>query len=84
MLFQQLLIGLAFLAVGGVSLKYNYQLVGLVRLQWLESKLGGGTSYIAYKVISVTLILLGIIVISGFGPAFANWIINPVRSLFSH
>lgn len=68
--------------IGGVSLKYNFQLVGLVRLQWVESKLGYGSSYIVYKVISVIMVLAGVIIIAGFGDNILDWATAPLRGIF--
>lgn len=84
MLLKQILIGVILILIGAVSLKFNYQLVGLVRLRWLESKMGPGSSYLAYKIFSVLLVLAGVILISGQGSTVFGWILSPIRHIFPH
>jgi hypothetical protein len=81
---MQLVYGLLAIAVGTIMLKYNYQLVGLTgRQDWIERRLGSGSTYMAYKAFAVLLVLVGILFFTGLaGPVF-NWALSPLKNLFN-
>jgi hypothetical protein len=84
MLFQHIIYGLILIAAGIVTLKYNFQIVNnTARLQWIESKLGAGSTFLVYKLISIVLVLFGILFLTGFSNAFLNWLLSPVRGVFN-
>jgi len=85
MLIQRIVYGFIAVALGVVSLKYNYQLVNnTVRLDFIESKLGSGSTYLVYKILSVALVLGGLLYLTGFGPTVLDWLVAPIANAFPH
>jgi hypothetical protein len=83
MVFQHLLFGLIAVAVGVVSLKYNWQLAGFTgTIQPVERYLGAGTTYIFLKMLSVILCIGGFMYMFGlFNPVF-GWLLSPLAHFF--
>ena len=78
--YSALLIG-----AGILSLKYNFQIVNNTsRLEWIESKLGAGSTFLVYKLLSILLVLAGILYLTGFGPNVLTWLFSPLRSVFGN
>lgn len=78
------LLGLFLIACGVVMVKYNFKLVGITgRQDWIESKLGSGSTYLAYQIFAVTLVLIGIALISGLSDNLFNTLLSPFKGLFS-
>ena len=87
MAIQNFFAGLLAVVIGVVSLKYNYQLVGFTgRQDWIESKLGSGSTYLAYKMLSVLLVVGGLIFAVGLGSKVEGWLLAPLANLldFKH
>ncbi len=64
--------------------KYNFKLVGITgRQDWIESKLGSGSTYLAYQIFAVALVLIGIALISGLSNNLFNALLSPFKGLFS-
>lgn len=83
MLFQHIFFGLIAVAVGILTLKYNFQIVNnSFRLDWIESKLGSGSTFLVFKLISVVLVLGGILYATGLGNVALGWLLSPLTSLF--
>ena len=83
MLIQRIIFGLIAIALGTVTLKYNYAIVNNTsRLEFIESKLGAGMTYTVYKLISIALVLGGILYITGWGEGIATWLLAPLLNLF--
>lgn len=77
-------IGLLAAGAGALALKYNFQLVNLTGHQdWIESKLGAGSTYGVYKIVSVLLALGGVIYAVGLGDAVFGWLFSPLKGFFS-
>lgn len=84
MLFQQILVGLILVVIGGVSLKYNYLLVNnTFRLERVETLMGSGSTYLVFKLISMLLIIAGIATMAGFTDDILNWAASPLRQFFT-
>lgn len=83
MLIQQILVGAIMIAIGCLTLKFNFQLGNMVRLQWVEGKIGSGTTFMVYKILSVLLVLIGVIYIAGFGDNLINWALSPLDKIFN-
>jgi hypothetical protein len=84
MLFQQIFYGAILIAVGVVTLKYNFQIVqNTSRLEWIESKLGSGSTFLVYKILSVVLVIAGILYMTGFGNAVLTWLLSPLANLLN-
>ena len=78
-----LITGIIMIALGVVSLKFNYQLVGFTgRQQWIESKIGPGMTYFAFKVFSIVLIIIGMLYATGLATPFFTWVFSPLTSVF--
>jgi hypothetical protein len=83
MIFQQILLGMLFLALGVVSLKYNYQLVGITgNISWVEKYLGGGSTYAFFKMLSVVLCLGGFLYMTGLSDPVFRWMLSPLAQFF--
>lgn len=81
---SHILYGLVAIALGIVMLRFNYQMVNMTgRQDWIESKLGSGSTYLAYKIFALAIIFFGILLIIGLGGSFFNWLFSPLRGLFT-
>ena len=83
-MLERLFYGLIAIIVGVLLLKFNFQLVNdwTGRLDWVENKLGAGSTYLFYKLLAVLLVLGGILHISGLLDNVANWLLSPLTGLF--
>jgi hypothetical protein len=82
MLWERILYSLIAITIGTLALKFNYVLVNSTfRLEWIESKLGPGSTYLVYKLAAIALVLGGILYLT-FGGAFFNWLFSPLRGFF--
>lgn len=71
--------------LGVLSLKFNFQLVGITGSQdWIESKLGGGTTYFVFKLLSLMLIIFGILYAIGLAGNVFFWLLSPLRGIFTN
>ncbi|HSH31578.1 MAG TPA: hypothetical protein VK963_02815 [Candidatus Saccharimonadales bacterium] len=83
MLIQQIIYGTLAIIIGTITLKYNFQIVNNTsRLEWIESKLGAGSTYLVYKLLSLLLIFGGILYLTGFGDDALEWLLRPIANLF--
>ena len=81
---SHILWGLLAIGVGVVALKFNYQLVGFTgRQDWIESKLGSGSTYFAFKILAVLLIGFGIIFALGLGDSIGRALFSPLTNALS-
>jgi len=77
------LLGIFLTVAGVVMVKYNFKLVGLTgRQDWIENVLGDGTTYMAFQVFAVALVLLGIALATGLGNNLGHLILDPIKSFF--
>lgn len=75
--------GLIAVVIGTLALKYNYQLVGFTGSQdWIESKLGGGSTYLAYKIFALAIVVGGLLVATGLANPVLNNLLTPLKSSF--
>ena len=85
MIFQQIILGLLATALGVVSLKYNYQLVGFTgSIGFVERYLGAGSTYFFLKMLSVILVIGGLLYMTGLGAPVLTWLLTPLANLFPH
>ncbi|MBW4061446.1 hypothetical protein HJC99_02655 [Candidatus Saccharibacteria bacterium] len=76
-------LGLFFVAVGTVLLKYNYSLVGYTgRQDWIERYAGYGSTYLIYQVFAIILTLAGLLLATGLGTPVLDWVLSPLRGVF--
>ncbi len=69
------------ITAGGVFMvmKTEWLINNFGRMAWFEDKLGseGGTR-LGYKLIGIVAIIIGIIVMTGSGPEFMQWLLSPL------
>ncbi len=81
-LIENLLWGALAVGIGMAMLKFNYQLVGFTgRQDWIESKLGQGSTYLAYKLFGIALVLGGLVFALGLSELVFGWLLSPLRGL---
>ncbi|HZJ41570.1 MAG TPA: hypothetical protein VFD51_00955 [Patescibacteria group bacterium] len=73
-------IGLALLAGGAyLVIKTEWFINNVGRIAWFEAKLGSeGGSRLGYKLVGLIIILIGVIVITGSGSNFIQWLLSPI------
>lgn len=77
----QILLGLIIIAAGVMTLIKNYQVANTIPLRWFEQKMGSGSSYTLWKVISVVLVFAGLTVMFGFGDNLMAWLLSPITNM---
>jgi hypothetical protein len=76
--------GILLTAVGVALLRFNFQIVGYTgRQDWIESKMGSGSTYFVYQVFAIIITLGGLIYAAGFGDNVLNWLFSPLKGVFS-
>ena len=76
--------GILAIIAGTVMLKYNFKLANYTgRQDWIESKLGPGTTYLAYKLLALIVILGGLLAVTNLGGSVLNWALSPFQHLFN-
>ncbi len=76
--------GILAIAIGTILLKYNFRLVNYTgRQDWIESKLGSGSTYLAYKLFAVIIVVGGILAITGLGAGLLRWALSPFHQFFN-
>ena len=84
MSLTQIIIGVIMVGLGVLAVKYTFQLVNLTgRQQWIENITGSGSTYGVFKLFGVALVLLGLLVATGFGNDVLNFIFSPLRRIFT-
>ena len=82
--FAHLIYGVIMIGLGVIGLKYNYQLVNMTgRQDWIESKLGGGSTYLAYKLFALLLVVFGLLLATGLADPVLTTLLGPLRGAFS-
>lgn len=75
--------GLIIAGVGLASLRYNYSIVGVFgRNNFIESKLGPGTTYPFFKLMSILVIFFGVTMAVSLHDNLLNFLLAPVTNLF--
>jgi len=71
---------LLLIAAGAfLVIKTEWFLQNFGRIAWFEDKLGSdGGSRLGYKLVGVVLLFVGIVLISGNGDTFFNWLLSPL------
>ena len=81
---QHLFVGLLFTAIGTLMLRYNFKLVGYTgRQAWIEDHLGSGTTYFAYQVFAIIVVIGGLLYATGLGNNVTSWLFSPLHNLFA-
>jgi len=82
-IFGQILLGLIIIVSGVMILIKNYQVTNSLPFRSLEQRLGPGSSYLIWKVISLLMIFAGLTVMFGFGGTVVEWLLSPLTHLVS-
>jgi len=78
MTFASILVGLAMTAAGVGMVKYTFQMTNFTgRQEWIEKYAGSGSTYSVYKLFGVALVIVGILVATGFGNDVMNFFFAP-------
>ena len=80
-IFGQILLGLLIIVTGVMTLIKNYQVANSLPLRSLEQKLGPGSSYLIWKVLSLIMIFAGFTIMFGFGGTVMEWLLSPLTNL---
>jgi hypothetical protein len=76
--------GIGLLTTGTLVVKFSFQLVRITgSQQWIESKLGSGTTYAAYKFAGVACVFAGVLFLSGLNNGFFGWLLSPLVDMFT-
>ncbi len=82
-IFGQILLGLVLVAVGVITIVKNYQVANTFPLHWLEQKIGPGSSYTIWKILSVLLVFAGLTTMFGFADEVLTWFLSPLTNLIN-
>ncbi|HUC87440.1 MAG TPA: hypothetical protein VMR75_03970 [Candidatus Saccharimonadales bacterium] len=83
MFIQHFFVGLMAVALGVVSLKYNYQLTGFTgHIGFVEKYLGYGSTYVFLKMLSVVLCIGGFMYMFGLLDPVFHLLVSPLTALF--
>ena len=79
----QILLGLLIMGVGVATLAKNYQVTNSIPLAFFEQKMGPGSSYLIWKLISVLLVIVGLTTVFGLHTAIIEFILSPLTNILS-
>jgi len=82
-IFGQIILGLLMVVGGILVLKNNYQISNNIRIAFAEEHLGGGGSYLVWKLLSLLLIFIGFSVMFGFFDNIMAFILSPLTNILS-
>ena len=72
--------GIVIVILGTAMIKYSYQVVNFTgRQDWIESKLGSGSTYFVYKMFGLIAVFIGFIYAVGLYDPFMTWLFGPLR-----
>lgn len=81
---SHLFIGIIFVVLGVILLRYNFKLVGYTGHQaWIEDHLGYGTTYLAYQVLAIVVLISGLLYATGLGNGVLDWLLTPFTNMLS-
>lgn len=75
-----ILIGGLMIGGGVLLLKYNYQVANNLRISFAEQHMGGGGSYLLWKIIAGLIIIAGFITMFGFHDNVIGWMLSPLTN----
>jgi len=82
-MITNIFLGLLAVVVGVVSLKYNYQLVGMTgSVGFFEKVLGAGGTYFGFKLLSLIVIFFGFLYMTGLQGPVLNALLSPLIHMF--
>lgn len=79
-----LLIGIGIFVAGVCFVKFSYQILRFTGQQaWIERYTGSGSTNGFYKIFGMVLVLIGLLVATGFGNDVIAFFITPFKSVFA-
>ena len=78
-----LILGLAIMAAGVLTLKNNYRVANTMLIGFAEQHLGAGGSYLAWKLLSILIIFAGLTVFFGIYDNILGWLLSPLTNAIS-
>ena len=83
MLIQRILVGVVFIIIGGLVIKYNRAITNFAgRNSFFEQKLGPASTYMMYMFLGLFLVLIGLLTVTGFHSLILDKIAEFLRSIF--
>lgn len=81
---SHILWGIIAIFAGVIAIKFNYQLVGFTgRQDWIENKLGSGSTYFVFKLLSILVIAFGILYATGLWEPVGRVLFSPLTDAMS-
>jgi len=76
----QIILGAIMTAAGAfLVIRTEWIINNFGRIAWFEAKLGSdGGSRLGYKLIGIVVLIIGIIVMTGSGDNFMEWLLSPL------
>jgi hypothetical protein len=82
--WSNLFVGLGMAVAGVCFVKFSYQILRFTGEQsWLTRFTGSGSTNGIYKIFGVLLVIVGILVATGFGNNVMEFIFGPFKNLFT-
>lgn len=78
-----IVLGLLMIVGGILLLKNNYQVANNLPISFAENHMGGGGSYLLWKLLSLLLIMAGFTVMFGFYDDILAFILSPLTNILS-
>lgn len=76
-------LGLTAVVIGVVTLKYNYQMVGMTgSVGFFEKTLGAGGTYGGFKLLSLIVIFFGFLYMTGLQEPILRILLSPLTNAF--
>jgi len=79
-LFGQIILGLLITAGGVALLKYNYQMTNSLPISFAEQHMGSGGSYLAWKILAILVVFIGLTVMFGVYDNILEWLVSPLTN----
>lgn len=80
---ERILSSIIAIAIGVITLKYNYQIAGMTGPQdWIERWMGAGSTYGFFKFLSIIIVLAGILNLAGLLDNLMFWLLSPLINIF--
>jgi hypothetical protein len=81
--WSQAFIGLGIFVTGVCLVRFSYQILRFTGEQtWIEQYTGSGSTNGIYKIFGVALVLLGLLVATGFGTDVLSFLLAPIKGVF--
>lgn len=81
--FSHVITGLVLVVIGVLFVRFSFQIGNFTGSQdWIESKLGPGTTYGVYKILGVVAAVGGILYATGLSDPVLGWLLTPLINMF--